>query len=323
MAVPLLIDEGRVADLLNIADSISLAREVYVRTAKREALSPERVILSVPHGVSVFTMPSHVLGQRTVSVKVARLNPENPEKRLHSVMATIYVYDSVSGQELARVEADALTALRTAASSAVATDLLAPKACDTLGIFGTGTEASAHVPALLHVRKFSHILVYSRDSGRRRSFAHRITKTYGVPAKASDTPKEMVQSSQVLLLATNSSIPLFDGELVKPGTHVNAIGAALPTDRETDTLLVKNSFLVVDSAAQAKSSYGDILIPLREGAIGQGDISELGTLLVNPGKIPRTPKQITLFKSGGLAALDAAFADHLLSKAHGPFSLKL
>ncbi len=309
------IRESQVSHLLTIPESFRLAREAYLRLAKGEALSPERVLLSVPNRVSVFSMPAHVLGQKTVSVKIARLNPRNRDKRTPSVMATIYVYDSSTGHELAQIEANTLTALRTAASSAVATDLLAEKECETLGIIGTGTQAKAHVPALLVVRKFSRILVYSRSSSHRRSFALGMRRRYGVTATPVDSTEKVVESSQVLVLATNSQAPLFDGKLVQPRTHVNAVGAARPEAREVDNFLVRNSLLVVDSIAQALSSYGDILIPIREGRIKPASLNELGDLLAHPGKIKRKTGQVTLFKSGGIAVLDAMFADYVVSLA--------
>lgn len=313
MGSPLLIDETQVVDLLKVEDSIRLAREAYVRLANNEALSPERVLLSVPGGVTVFVMPAHILGQKTVSVKVARLNPENRGKLLPSVMAKIYVYDSSSGYELAQVEADALTALRTAASSAVATDFLARKDCETLGIIGTGRQAEAHVPALLKVRNFSRILVYSRDKPRREAFAAGCSEKHGIPARAASSPEAVVESADVLVLATNSRVPLFKGSIVRPGTHVNAIGAALPDYREVDSFLVRRSEIVVDSIVQAVSSYGDIMIPLNEGIIAEADLTELGELLLRSSRKVTDNGQVTLFKAGGLAVLDATFIDHIVS----------
>jgi len=107
-------------------------------------------------------------------------------------------------------------------------------------------------------------------------------------------------------------LPLFDGRLVKPGTHVNAVGAALPTTREVDSYLVQHSILFVDSRDQARSTYGDILIPIKEGVIEASHIrGELGDLLIRPRLFSRRKDDISLFKSGGVAALDAVFAEHL------------
>jgi ornithine cyclodeaminase/alanine dehydrogenase-like protein (mu-crystallin family) len=316
---PLYVSDSQVKRILQASDCMRLARDAYVRLSRRRALNPERGLLSVPGGSSIFTMPAHILGQRTVTVKVARLNPANPQKHRPSVMATVYAYDSTTGTELAQIEAEALTAFRTAASTAVATDLLASRSCDTLGIIGTGEQARAHVPALSKIRGFSRILVYSRSRSHRRRFAAEVSRTSDIPTTQVNSPREVVSSSQVLVLATNSEKPLFNGRLVQPGTHVNAIGAALPTTREVDTHLVAKSFLAVDSIPQATSTYGDIMIPIREGGITREDLNELGALLIHPGRIPKGQRGITLFKSGGLAVLDAAFANHIITRlATGP-----
>ena len=313
MQSPLVIDESQVASMVTVSDSIRLVREAYTRLAQGQALNPERAWLSIPGGVSAFSMPAHVLGSETISVKVARVNPRNVERSLPSVMTTVYVYDSSTGQECAKLEADTLTALRTAASTAVATDLLARKSSKTLGVIGTGRQAEAHLPALMMVRKFSRILVFSRNKTGRDAFAERSSLKLSTSVEPTNSPEEVVESSDVLVLATNSQVPLFKGALVKPGTHVNAIGAALPDTREVDSLLVKRSIVVVDSMAQAKSSYGDILIPYREGAIRMLGLKELGELLLDQSLVMRNDQDITLFKSGGLAVLDAIIADHIIS----------
>jgi ornithine cyclodeaminase/alanine dehydrogenase-like protein (mu-crystallin family) len=299
--------------LLRTSDSIRLARKAYIKLAEHQAISPERLVLTVPRKTSFFVMPAHILGQKTVAVKIARLNPANPARGLPSVMASLYVYDSTTGVELARVDAEELTAIRTAASSAVATDLLAPTRCDTLGIVGTGKQAMAHVQALLKVRRFSEILVYSRSKAHSRRFADHVHKTHLVRVRPVASPEDVASSSQVLVLATNSKTPLFKGNLVNPGTHVNAIGSALPATREVDTDLVSRSFIVVDSILQALSTYGDIMIPLKQKKISRQDLNELGHLLTRPSLLPRRG-MISLFKSGGLAALDAIFADYLVGR---------
>ena len=124
-----------------------------------------------------------------------------------------------------------------------------------------------------------------------------------------------MKQSNLIVTATTSHTPLFKGELVKKDTHVNAVGAAEPGAREIDTSLVKRSILVVDSRAQAISTYGDIMIPMRENAIEEAHIrAELGELLAKKRSISRDPNSITLFKSGGLAVLDAVAADYIVSQ---------
>ncbi len=263
----------------------------------------------------MFFMPAYVSGQRTVSVKIARLNAKNSEVSLPTVMSDVLVYDSQSGVLLAEIPGESLTAIRTASSSAVATDVLARRRVECLGLLGTGRQAEAHVPAIQQIRDISRVVAYSRDKGRRETFARDISRNYKVEASAADSPEEVVKESDLLVTATTSHTPLFKGELVKSGSHLNAIGAAEPDAREVDSTLVKRSILVVDSREQALSTYGDIIVPIREKAIEGAHVrAELGELLAEKRSVARARDDITLFKSGGLAVLDAIAADHILSQ---------
>ena len=312
------VTEADVRNLLPFSKAVELAREAYVKLAEGEAVNPERVLLSVPGGASMFFMPAHVSGQRTVSIKIARVNPENPARSLPTVMSDILVYDSRSGALVAEISGETLTAIRTAASSAVATEVLAQGDVETLGLLGTGRQAEAHVPAIQLVRDISRVVVYSRDKTRGEAFARQISRDYELETLPADSPEQVVKRSDLIVTATTSHTPLFKGELVKKATHVNAVGAAEPGAREVDTSLVKRSILVVDSRAQAISTYGDIMIPMRENAIEETHIrAELGELLAKKRSISRGPNDITLFKSGGLAVLDAVAADYIVSHVEG------
>jgi ornithine cyclodeaminase len=312
------VTEADVRNLLPFSKAIGLVREAYVKLATGEAVNPERAWLAVPGGVSMFFMPAHVLGQRTVSIKIARLNTKNPAISLPTVLSDILVYDSQSGVLQAEIPAESLTAIRTAASSAVATDVLARRDVECLGLLGAGRQAEAHVPAIQQVRDISRIVVYSRDRTRREAFAKRISRDHGVETLPADSPEKVVKESDLLVTATTSRTPLFKGKLVTNGSHVNAIGAAEPDAREVDTSLVKRSTLIVDSREQAVSTYGDIVIPMRERAIEASHIrAELGDLLIRKQSISHGMNDITLFKSGGLAVLDAMAADYIMSQISG------
>jgi ornithine cyclodeaminase len=278
-------------------------------------LEPLRTWFTIPGGASFYFMPAHVFGLRTVTVKVVSVKSGSGNRPLPSTSATIYVFDSKTGLALARIAGDNLTAIRTAASSALATDILALKEADTLGIVGTGKQAQAHVPAILEVRNVSRVLVYSRSKAHRAAFVRSVSKNISVPVSAAISAEEAAGKSDVLVLATSSPLPLFKGSLVSHGAHVNAIGATLPNMREMDTALVKRSVLIVDSVEQALATYGDIMIPLKERAITKAHIrAELGELLLDPSIIRRGKNDTTIFKAGGLAILDAIFADYLVSR---------
>jgi ornithine cyclodeaminase/alanine dehydrogenase-like protein (mu-crystallin family) len=310
------ISEAEIGRALTVRKSIQLARQAYIKRAMERVLEPLRTWFTIPGGASFYFMPAHVFGLRTVTVKVASVKRGNGNRSLPLTSATSYVFDSKTGSALARIAGDTLTAIRTAASSALATDILALRDADTLGIIGTGTQAQAHVPAMLEVRNISLVLVYSRSKAHRAAFVRNVSKNISVPvAAAARSAEEVARKSDVLVLATSSHVPLFKGSSVSRGTHVNAIGAALPNTREMDTALVKRSVLIVDSVEQAVATYGDVVIPLKERAITKAHIrTELGKLLLAPSIIKRGKNDITVFKAGGLGVLDAVFADYLVSR---------
>lgn len=257
------IREAEVGQALTVRKSIELARQAYVKRARKLVLEPLRTWFTIPGGASFYFMPAYVSGLGTVSAKVVAVNPRNRDKLLASTSATIYVYDSKTRSEVARIEGDNLTAIRTGASSALATDALSLKEIETLGIIGTGKQARAHVPAMLEVRSVSRVLVYSRSKARRAAFVRTVSKNLSVPVDTATSAEDVARNSDVLVLATSSHVPLFRGSSVRLGVHVNAIGATLPTSREMDTALVKRSVLTVDSLEQAVTTYGDIMIPLK------------------------------------------------------------
>ena len=309
------ISEEDVGRTLTFQKSIQLGRRAYALRAKKKVLEPLRTWFTVRGGASFYFMPAHVSGLDTVSVKVVSVNPRNRNGSLPSTSATIYVFDSKTGSELARVAGDNLTAIRTAASSALATELLSLRETDSLGIIGTGKQAHAHLLAMLEARDISQVLVYSPSKAHRQSFVRKASQISPVPVYAERSAEEVARRSHVLVLATSSRVPLFRGSTVRLGTHVNAIGAALPSSREMDTALVKRSILVVDSLEQAVANYGDIMIPLKEGAITKSHMkAELGELLLDPSIIKRRRNDITVFKAGGLGVLDAVFADYVVSQ---------
>jgi len=308
------ISEEDVGQTLTVQKSIQLARRAYVLRARKRVLEPLRTWFTVRGGASFYFMPAHIFGLRTVSVKVVSVNPRNRNSSIPSISATIYVFDSKTGLELARIAGNNLTAIRTAASSALATDLLALKEIDSLGIIGTGNQANAHLPAMLEARNVSRVLVYSPSKAHRKRFVRRASKRTSLSVIAKRSAEEVARKSDLLVLATSSRVPLFRGARVPLGTHVNAIGAALPSSREIDTTLVRRSILVVDSREQAFSTYGDIMIPLKGKAIRKSHVrAELGELLLDPSIIERRENEVTVFKAGGLGVLDAVFADYMVS----------
>lgn len=307
------VAEADVERLLTFPKAVDLVRDAYTNFARGTTISPQRMQFGVSNGASFYFMPGHLLDQPTVTLKAARVNASNSKASLPTVLSTVYVYDSNTGAQMAEIEAEWLTAVRTAASTAVATDLLASKSSQVLGIFGSGTEARSHVHALGLVRNFKSVLVFSRDGSKRESFARKACAETGLNVRAVDTPDQVVKESDVIVTATDSPTPVFDGTLVQEGTHVNAIGTAAPNDREVDTELVRRSRVIVDSREQAIATYGDIAIPIQNGVLRGQDLIELGSLLIGESRFVRGPDEVTLFKAGGLAVLDAMVSGYIVN----------
>jgi ornithine cyclodeaminase/alanine dehydrogenase-like protein (mu-crystallin family) len=306
------VSEADVRHLLGFSKAIELVREAYVKLARGEAANPQRVILQVSRGASMYFMPAYVNGQTCVVVKIARVNADNSKVSLPTVLLTIYAYDAITGTQVAEVQGEWLTAVRTAASTAVATDLLAKKNVSVLGVYGSGVQARAHIPALSLVRDFDRVLVYSKTRTRKEEFVEYISGEIELDVEAASSSDQVAEESDVIITATTSSAPVFDGRLVKPGSHVNGIGSAAPDARELDTALIKRSKLVVDSRAQALTTYGDVMKPIKEGAIRESTILELGDLLDGRSELTGRAADITLFKAGGLAVLDAMVTNYII-----------
>jgi ornithine cyclodeaminase/alanine dehydrogenase-like protein (mu-crystallin family) len=226
--------------------------------------------------------------------------------------ANYSLFDGRTGDPCLFMDADVLTDLRTAATSAVATDALALPQTRTLGVFGTGRLAKAHIAALLKVRDFSEVLVCGSSPAKSNSFAEQVTVEYGVPVRPVNSAT-CAEESDVICTCTTSNTPLFDGSLLRQGTHLNLVGAFSPNHREVDTTTVKRAQVLVDSRESALAEAGDLLIPMRENAITSDHIlADLHELLSGGRLVRMQPTDITLFKSVGCAIEDVVAAEILL-----------
>lgn len=229
------------------------------------------------------------------------------------VQATYLLLDPETAQPRLTVAANYLTDLRTAATSAVATKFLARPDVATLGIFGTGRLARAHLAVLPLVRKFQRVLICGRNMSRSAEFVKKVSsETMGIEIVCAD-PATCAAESDVVCTCTSSSVPLFDGGVLSPGTHLNLVGAFRPETREVDTRTIQRSRVVVETYASAWSEVGELLIPLREGAITRDHIAADLNELVSGKQARRGPEEITLFKSVGCALEDLISAELLLA----------
>jgi ornithine cyclodeaminase/alanine dehydrogenase-like protein (mu-crystallin family) len=311
----------------NLASLISLSEDEVRRSLDLSLLVPAlesafrdrfssvtltpRVHIQLPHGIFLVMTCADPIG-RALGTKfvLVRNNPSIAEER---VQATYVLLDVESAQPRLCLSANYLTDVRTAATSALATKFLARENSATLGIFGTGRVARAHLEIFLREYDFQRVLVCGRDPGRTAAFVREASRQRTIPIQSA-AARACASESDVLCACTTSADPLFDGSDLRPGTHINLTGAFQPHTREADTHTIRRSRLVVDTYDAALSDAGDILIPIKEGAVSPGHIAaDLHELVSKKEKGRQSPEEITVFKSVGCALEDLVAAELLLS----------
>jgi ornithine cyclodeaminase len=298
-------DIRRRLDPIQVIDAIEAAfRDRYAFTA-----IPPRTHMLVSGGMflvmSCYDSTRRALGMKLVSIQDV---PDRPEER---IQATYMLLDPETAHPRLIVPANYLTDLRTAATSAVATRFLAPDDVRTLGIFGTGRQAQAHLKVLPLVRSFQRVLVCGEDHRRSCEFVDHMRGEVPVPIEPAD-PTTCAAQSDVICTCTTSQTPLFDGSLLRPGTHLNLVGAFRPDTREVDSITIQRAQVVVDTYDGTLAEAGDLLIPINQGLISRAHVlADLHELVSGKKSARRSSADITLFKSVGCALEDLVTAEML------------
>ena len=283
------------------------------------ASMPARIAAAVPSGGILAAMPAYVPTGGGLMTKLVSLFPGNSGTSLPTHQALVIVFDAESGEPLALLDGTSITTLRTAAGSALSAELLARPDARTLAILGTGVQARAHAEAMMRVRPIQQIRVAGRNRDRAASLASALQDTLGVDARAVDTYQEACADADLICAATHSPVPVVEREFLKPGVHVTSVG--YNTDgREVDSATVADALVVVESVAAVlappPAGCNDLRLAIQEGLIEAGHIHiEIGDLLTGAKAGRASPDQITLYKSVGVAAQDAAAADLVLTTA--------
>jgi len=255
----------------------------------------------------------HVMSASLPTLGYAGLKTYTSVAGKNRFMVLLYKAD---GQLVAMIEADRLGQLRTGAASAVATRHMAREESSRLGVFGSGLQARSQVSAICSVRPVKTVLVYSRNAQKREQFCKEMTESLGIGIYPAASPEEAVREMDIIVTATDSSEPVFKGEWLPKGVHINAIGANFLSRQEVDVETVKKSAcVVVDSCEQAMLESGDLARAAEIEAFYWEDARELG--LVVTGEFPgrEDPAEITLFESQGIALEDVALAARIYESA--------
>jgi ornithine cyclodeaminase/alanine dehydrogenase len=292
--------EDQVRQAINIDDVIRAIREAFARGFETVRM-PVRTSLSMDKAM-LLIMPCYDSVLKAAGVKLVSVSAKA------GVQAVYELLDPQTGIAVARMEAKYLTDIRTAATSAVATDLLARNDVETLGVFGCGRLAVAHLAVLPRVRNFQRFLVCGSGRSDVSAFCGKMKNDVGLnvePANAETVTRE----SDVICTCTTSPMPLFNGDWLRPGTHLNLLGAFQPETREVDDITVKRAQVVVDTYDGALQEAGDLLIPLKNGSIERSHIIADLHEIASGKKVARTSTEsITLFKSVGCALEDLVTA---------------
>lgn len=313
----LILGQDEVRRLLPMGECVDLMARALTALSAGRAVNPLRSVLRVPGDTRMLgLMPGYLAEPEALGLKVIALFPGNHGTRYDSHQGLVVLFDNRHGFPLAIMDASEITAIRTAAASGAATRLLAREDAADLAIIGSGTQARTHLEAMLAVRPLKRVRVFSTSPENRRSFARRESQRHGIEVVATDSAEEAVRGADIVCTTTSSAMPVVHGAWLAPGTHVNAVGACMPRARELDAAAVARSRMFVDRRESTLNESGDYRTALEEGAISAEHIrGEIGEVLL--GQVPgrRSPDEITLFKSLGVAVEDLAAARHILERA--------
>ena len=313
MPAVLVVGRAEVAEVLPMRECIEAMSEVLAAHARGEMHQPLRSV-TMPEASDGFMglMPAHRGGERPLyALKAVCVFPGNPARGLDAHQGTVTLFDGKTGRPTAILDASAITAIRTAAVSALATRVLAADDARELAILGAGVQAAAHLEALRAVRDFERVRIYSPT----REHAEQLAGRAG--AAVADSAESALRGAHVVVTATNSREPVLRRDWLAPGAHVNAVGASAPSSRELDTATVAACSLFADSRESVLNEAGEFQLAVREGAIEGPDHirAELGEVVagMHPGRTGA--EELTVFRSLGLAIEDMAAAERATENA--------
>jgi len=314
----LILTHSEVEALMPVGECIPVMAEALADLARGKVFQPLRMVITPPGANGdMALMPSHRSGpDGGYGVKTVCFFPKNPAKGLDSHQGSVMLFSGETGELMALMNASAITAIRTAAVSGVATQLLAREDAGELAIIGSGVQARAHIEAMACVRPIKRARVASLRYDNAKKFADELAARYAFPIESVETVEAAVSGADLIVTATVAREPILRLEWISPGAHLNVVGSSIPTTREIDSATMAAAYLFVDRRESTVNEGGDYLFALREGAIGPDHIkAEIGELLIaaKPGRT--SPTEITLFKSLGLAVEDLASAGYLYRKA--------
>lgn len=310
------IDADAIRAAVPVGDLLDAVEAAYRDVVEGRDRSPLRTHVAVDGG-DLLLMPGVREGGRGTTVKLVTVMPGNAARGIPTVQAVVTWLDGTTGTPVALLDGPTVTAMRTGAASGVATRLLARADSETLGLIGAGGQAAWQARAVVAARPIRRILVHARTPAARETFAERMAAETGLEVTAVAHARDAVADADVVCCATTAMRPVFDADWLRPGTHVNGIGAyrldmvELPAE-----LFGRASAVAVDARHAAMAEAGDVVAAIEAGVLAEDDLVEIGSVS-REWSASRDPKAITAFKSVGLAIQDVAAAELIVERVLG------
>jgi ornithine cyclodeaminase len=315
----LLISDREIHELLPMRECIDVMQQALESVAQGTSVLPLRTVLRLAGTNNAFaTMPAvHGMGvDAAIGAKVITVFPGNDATPFDSHIGVVLLFDAQHGALLAILDASSITAIRTSAVSGLATRLLANPDADEVALLGAGVLALPHLDAMCAVRPIRRVRVWSRNQARAEAFAAKARTRHDVDVRVCASARDAVTDAPIVCTITSSRTPVLSGSWLAAGTHVNAVGASIPTARELDADAVRRSLLFADRRESVLAEAGDFLMARSEGVVDDSHIrGEIGELSLGRCAGRTSVNDITLFKSLGLAVEDVATAQYVHGKA--------
>ena len=310
----LLLTKHDIESIFNMQNAIDSDKTAFKLFSQNKSVVPLRTNIDIPKfsGQSLF-MPAYVEDIDSIGIKIVSVFPKNVEKGMPSVPAKMILMDGKTGDVCCIMDGTYLTQLRTGAGSGAATDILAVVDAKSGALIGTGGQAECQLEAMLTVRKLESVKVFDMNLERAVEFCTRMSQKFvkfGTEISVAKTIGEAIENADIITTVTTSKIPVIDGKYVKKGAHINAVGSYTPVMQEIDEYTIKNADGVfVDSKEAVLSESGDLIIPINKGIIDKSRIDgEIGEVLLGTIKGRKNDKEITIYKTVGIAVMDVVTA---------------
>ncbi|MFZ3262853.1 MAG: ornithine cyclodeaminase family protein [Terriglobales bacterium] len=312
------IDRAQVARRLTYEMCIPIVRQAMIAFSRGETRQLLRSMIPLSDGRLFGIMPGAMGAQAPFGAKLISVFPDNFARGKQSHQGLVVLFDPETGAAVCVVDAGEITAIRTAAASAVATDALARKDARRLALLGYGEQAATHARAIGKVRDLESIVVWGRAHERARAFAERMQAELALPVAAAGVVREAVAEADIICTVTSAAEPILKGEWVRPGTHLNLVGSSHAGPAEVDSDLVVRSRFIADSREGVLNQGGEFLRAKAAGLVGDEHIvAEIGQVLAGEIEGRRSAEEITIYKSLGHVVQDLASAWALYSESEG------